>query len=106
VVPFAAIMEADLLLWYRTAIAADQQRVWYPRTLVYLPYNQRFSLFQRARGAGVFATLGPVLGVLDRESFVRRFREIPQEIGHYYPIGDSKGGPREYARFLGIDDAP
>lgn len=101
-VPFEAIMEADLLLWYRVKIAKEYEGRWYPHTLAYLGYTQRLPLFERARAAEFFARAGPVLGVLDREAFVRRFREI-QDDWSFYSVGHSIGGRESYARQLGID---
>ena len=98
--PFEALMEADLLLWYRLATDKEVPGGWYPRTLVYAESLGRLPLFARAKAHALFTRIAPALGVSDRAEFVRRFAEIPDD--RCYPIGRVMGGRQAYARLLGV----
>ncbi len=97
---FEAIMEADLLLWYRSVTGAERAGYWYPRTLVYAESTLEFPLFARARSTAEFARLAPALGVRDRAEFVRWFRGI--EADDFFRIGRAVGGRAAYERLLGL----
>lgn len=97
---FESIMEADLLLWYRSVTDAERTGYWYPRTLAYAESVSGFPVFTRARSAAEFARLAPALGVQDRSEFIYRFRGI--EPDDFFRIGRAVSGRGGYERLLGI----
>jgi hypothetical protein len=98
--PFEAIMEADLVLWYRTATEQVVRGQWWPRTLVYAESIERLPLFIRAQSPTGFARLAPALGVADRAEFVRRFRDVPDD--DFPRIGRYMEGRAAYGELLAI----
>ncbi len=100
-VPRDALLEADLSLWYRAAVARPEPDRWYPRTLEYLGYTERLPLFERGCNPEFFDSLASVLGVANRADFSKRFNELEED--HFYPIGRSLTGRQSYAQQLGIE---
>jgi hypothetical protein len=105
-IPFEALMEADLLLWYRLAVPEPStefsyEGTWDPRTLIYLGHTRRLPFLERARTAEFFERAAPALGVRDRAEFISRFRQIPD--GMFYHVGHTLLGREHYARQLDID---
>lgn len=98
---FDSLMEADMLLWFRSVTDPETDGVWNPRTLVYAESLQRLPIFGRARSAGFFAQLAPALGVQSRAEFVARFRALPE--GACVDIGGVISRKEAYARLLAID---
>jgi hypothetical protein len=95
-IPFDQVMEADLLMWYRTKTDPEIPGWWSPRTLMYAEYRRHLPLFLRAQSAVQFARLVPALGVRDRADFVRSFvaiseRELPMVGGRQYGRGFYQG---------------
>jgi hypothetical protein len=99
-VPYEAVMESDLLLWYRTVAAGEKDVRWYPRSLVYIGYTQRLPLFERARDSEYFKRLAPALGVSSRDDFEARFTAIDSQL--FFTIQQSMYGRNSYAQHLGI----
>jgi hypothetical protein len=96
--PFDSLIEADLIYWFRAAIA---ENVWYPRTAFYWESIERLQLFTRAQSTTFFARVAQALGVTDKEHLQKLFGEIPDDF--FFKAGHMWGGRRAYAEMLQLD---
>ncbi|MBB4041138.1 hypothetical protein GGR34_002801 [Microvirga flocculans] len=75
-IDFRHLMTADLFLYLRSH-KEDQSRPWWPETLLYAAFDPiTFEVFARAKSKAYFERIKPLLGVADKEEFVRRITQI------------------------------
>jgi hypothetical protein len=71
-IQFGDIMQADLIL-FLVGLLSDN--VWYPQTLVYAEWGQRFPLFIRAAHRKYFGRLRTITGVKSGDELRQEFKE-------------------------------
>jgi hypothetical protein len=79
-IPFVDIMQAELLI-FMMAVIVDYH--WYPHTIIYAGYDNRFPLFVRAAQHKHFEKLKVVLGVSSAVELKEKIKALGNRIQQY-----------------------
>jgi hypothetical protein len=80
VISFKEIAQADLILFLRSQFTG--LRGWYPRTIVYFDEWNTFDIFFRGEVLTFFNKFTKVLGVKDKNEFLKKWEEHKDEFNH------------------------
>ncbi|MFW5795320.1 MAG: SEFIR domain-containing protein [Bacillota bacterium] len=80
-IPFEKLMEAELLLFFKGVLFYDKQnKLWYPRTLVFANWAQKFELFIRSESNTFFINLLIALDIESKDELIKRWNIAKEQI--------------------------